>query len=102
MTEQELMQKFEAAHNRADPPMAGWMQGAIYGLGADGKYFNTQTRGQFEAFKLGVESVAVELPAPFWPKYVDDDEPGLCIATDLFDINQVRIAIEAAGGTVKV
>lgn len=64
-------------------------------IGADGEYFNANTRKSFEYFKKGAASVVVELPKP------DNSYCEECHDCWVRGVQDCRQAIEAAGGTVK-
>jgi hypothetical protein len=51
------------------------------------------------AWKASRKSLVVEWPDPFWPGYVEEDEPGLCISTNLFTIEQITEALADQGIT---
>lgn len=89
MNEEQIRALFEKVlygHINPNNPLSS----ACLGLGADGKYFNMNTRTQFESFKLGMKAVVVELPKPWQTN-----------AGAMLTPNGVKFAIEAAGGTVK-
>lgn len=66
--------------------------------GADGQYFNFNTRVMFNWFAKGAASVVVELPKPYGPdRLVSKAE----IHTRLMALDECGAAIEAAGGKVK-
>lgn len=65
---------------------------------ADGSYACDWVDGAWIGYQAGHESLVVELPRPFMSGYT---ESGNCPATDLYSFDDVKSAIEAAGGTVK-
>lgn len=65
---------------------------------ANDRYMVDWVEGAWIGYQAGRESVVVELPRPFMSGYT---ESGNCPATDLYSFDDVKSAIEAAGGTVK-
>lgn len=53
-------------------------------------------RGTWQASRSAIK---VELPDAFWPGYVEEDEPGLCISTHLYTIEQITEALAEQGIT---
>lgn len=89
---QDSRDKFEslllAGRSRENPMVA-----SLLDRGADGEYFNANTRAAFAWFVKGVESVVVVLPQP---KYCGD----YFLGEYALPIDETREAIEAAGGKV--
>lgn len=65
------------------------------------KYGIVQVQRNWEVWNASRTAVEIELPAAFWPGYVEEDEPGLCISTDLFSKDQVIDLLFAIGLRVK-
>lgn len=57
-----------------------------------------QSRAEMSVDQAGREPILVELPRPFMSGYT---ESGNCPATDLYSFDDVKSAIETAGGRVK-
>jgi hypothetical protein len=64
----------------------------------NGTYAVDWVDGAWIGYQTGRESLVVELPRPFMSGYT---ESGNCPATDLYSFDDVKSAIEAAGGKVK-
>jgi len=60
-----------------------------------------RTQHMWEAWQASRESLVVTLPDPFWPGYVEEDEPGLYISTNLFTIEQITEALADQGITAR-
>lgn len=63
----------------------------------DGSYSDYRINDRWLAWQASRESMVVDLPDPFWPGYVEEDEPGLCISTNLFTIEQITQVLTGYG-----
>lgn len=69
-------------------------------MDADGKGYNEiEVHTAWLAWQASRASIVVELPDAFWPGYVEEDEPGLCISTHLYTIEQITEALAEQGIT---
>ena len=97
MTTTTLREKFEAAFlegkSRENILVSSQLQ-----LGADGEYFNPNTKALFAYFCKGAASVVVELPALSAKAWHVENGVG----TGLVRYDEACAAVEAAGGTVKL
>lgn len=64
---------------------------------ANDRYMVDWVEGAWIGYQAGREAVVVELPRPFMSGYT---ESGNCPATDLYSFDDVKSAIESAGGKV--
>lgn len=94
-----LREQFEAAYQAAclarpiprfDP--------TVFAKDHCGDYVNSLVQSAWWAWQASRKAMVVDLPRPFMSGYT---ESGNCPATDLYSFDDVKSAIEAAGGSVK-
>jgi hypothetical protein len=97
VTTKTMQQKFEEAFLRGRDPKNPMVSCLITKYVGQDNYSNPGTQAMFEMFQKGAGSVVVELPKA-WSTCGGDvrhEEDG-----DWFDVDDVRAAITAAGGSV--
>jgi len=103
MNIEKMREEFEAAFKESGyvAGARGYALDAMLERGSDGEYRSVRIHGAWWAWQASRAAIEIKLPDPFWPGYIEEDEPGLCISTDLFTMEQFSEAIEAAGLEVK-
>lgn len=98
-----VREQFEAIALVLDVKHYGYKEGdallkSILERRANDRYMVDWVEGAWIGYQAGREPVVVKLPRPFMSGYT---ESGNCPATDLYSFDDVKSAIEAAGGEVK-